>query len=414
VTDFLVQEEATAELRERTTQMRVEILQRSQELHEANRRLRAANQARDEFLSRMSHELRTPLNAVLGFGQVLEIGPLDDDQRQSVEQILKAGRHLLGLIDEVLDIARIDSGNLAVSIEAVGIRHVVGETIDLIRPMARRQDIELLDAVGSAEEHVRADRQRLKQVLLNLASNAVKYNTPGGSVTFSFGRLDDGQIELRVTDTGRGIAPEHMDRVFTPFDRLGADQWEVEGTGIGLSLSKRLVELMGGKIGVTSVLNRGSTFTVTLQGVQSPLARTASASGATARRPARARPATLLYVEDNISNLKLIERVLSGRSVRLIAAMQGALGVELAREHRPDVILLDLHLPGMTGEEVLDQLRGDTRTSSIPVIVLSADATPGRIERLRSAGAEAYLTKPLDVAEFLGLLDRILDQRATA
>jgi signal transduction histidine kinase/ActR/RegA family two-component response regulator len=405
------QQEVATALREHTEEMRVEILQRSMELQEANQRLRAASEAKSEFLSRMSHELRTPLNAVLGFGQVLEMGPLDTDQRQSARQILKAGRHLLDLIDEVLDMARIESGNLALSIEAVPVADVIREAIDLIEPLAEREGISLKGRSEGGESFVRADRQRLTQVLLNLASNAVKYNREGGSVTFSSTPVADGLLELRIADTGYGIAPEHLSRVFTPFDRLGADQMQVEGTGIGLSLSKRLVDLMGGEMGVESTPGEGTIFWVRLSQAESPLSPLPPESDATVRRAATwKRSVTLLYIEDNLSNLKLIERVLLGRPVRVLAAMQGELGLELAREHAPDLILLDLHLPGMGGEEVLARLRQEPRTATIPVIVLSADATPGRIQRLLASGAKSYLTKPLDVDKFLWQIDDILER----
>ena len=401
------QEEAE-HLQHRTEEMESEILQRSRELHEANRMLRAANQAKSEFLSRMSHELRTPLNAVLGFGQLLEMDGLDDDQAQSVQHILKAGRHLLGLIDEVLDIARIDSGRLAISMEPVHVHDVVQETLDLIQPMAERRGITVEDRT-EGDAHVRADRQRLKQVFLNLASNGVKYNRDGGTVTFSASKEGE-ELEVQVEDTGRGISPENMKRVFTPFDRLGAEGSDIEGTGIGLSLSKRLVELMGGTIGVRSTHGEGSVFTVRLPVVPSPVEvldqqeveviPAALTSG---------REATILYIEDNLSNLKLVERVLARRPVKLLAAMQGGLGLELAREHRPDLILLDLHMPGMTGEEVLAALREDPGTASTPVVILSADALPKTVERLYGQGVKAYLTKPLDVAMFLGVIDEILE-----
>ena len=402
------QEEAE-HLQHRTEVMESEILRRSRELHEANRMLRAANQAKSEFLSRMSHELRTPLNAVLGFGQLLEMNGLDDDQAQSVQHILKAGRHLLGLIDEVLDIARIDSGRLAISMEPVHVHDVVQETLDLIQPMAERRGISVEDRT-EGDEHVRADRQRLKQVFLNLASNGVKYNRDGGTVTFSASKEGE-ELEVHVADTGRGISPENMKRVFTPFDRLGAEGSDIEGTGIGLSLSKRLVELMGGTIGVRSTHGEGSVFTVRLPVVPSPVE--VLDQQAVEDIPAAlssGREATILYIEDNLSNLKLVERVLARRPVKLLAAMQGGLGLELAREHRPDLILLDLHMPGMTGEEVLAALREDPGTASTPVVILSADALPKTVERLYGQGVKAYLTKPLDVAMFLGVIDEILER----
>jgi signal transduction histidine kinase/ActR/RegA family two-component response regulator len=407
------QQGVTEELRHRTDQMQVELLSRSRELHETNLRLRAADQGKSEFLSRMSHELRTPLNAILGFAQVLETGSLDEDQTESVRQILKGGRHLLELINEVLDIARIDSGHLALSLEPVRVSEVVQETIDLIRPLAGRQGVKLEDRCRAGEAFVRADRQRLKQVLLNLASNAVKYNRRGGRVTFSTAATIDG-LDIRVTDTGPGIAHEYVDRMFSPFDRLGAGTTEVEGTGIGLCLSKRLTEAMGGQISVETALGRGSIFTVRLPTAENLLAVTRPPAEPTAHVLAPGRTVELLYIEDNLSNLKLVERVLAGRPVKIVSAMQGELGLELARNRHPDLVLLDLHLPGMGGEQVLACLRDDHQTADIPVVVLSADATPARIARVSAAGAAAYLTKPLDVSTFLSVIDGLLARQAGA
>jgi signal transduction histidine kinase/ActR/RegA family two-component response regulator len=406
------QQQLTAELQQRTVQMEMEIFQRSTELQEANRQLRAADEAKSEFLSRMSHELRTPLNAILGFGQILAREPLSDDQFNSVRQILKGGSHLLGLIDEVLDIARIDSGRLVVSLEPVSLGEVLQEAIDLSRPLASQLGITLGDGPPMApERHVLADRQRLKQIFLNLASNAVKYNRENGTVTFSFGEPSQGNVRIEVRDTGRGIEPQLLERLFTPFDRLGAEETGVEGTGIGLSLSKRLVELMGGRIGVETVPGEGSSFWVELPVTDSPVAAFREIEDQPVlREPSDGQRWKLLYIEDNLSNLKLVERILHGVPVELMAAMQGSLGLDLAREHRPDVILLDLHLPGMDGEEVLQRLRDDPRTAEIPVIVLSADATPRRIERLKAAGVHGYLTKPLDLERFMRLLVDILNE----
>jgi signal transduction histidine kinase/ActR/RegA family two-component response regulator len=406
------QQEITAELRQRTAEMEFEVLQRGKELQETNRQLREASAAKSEFLSRMSHELRTPLNAILGFAQVLEAHLDDEDHQESIQQILKGGRHLLNLIDEVLDLARIDSGKLAISIEAVSVADVVGETIALIAPLAERRGIVLEDRIGTEHgEHVQADRQRLKQVLLNLASNAVKYNHEGGTVRFSAASRDAGKLEIRVADTGQGIAPEHLGRLFDPFDRLGAELMEVEGTGIGLSLSKSLVELMGGEIHVESTLREGTTFAVTLTTSDAPHQSLEQTSrNPRPERTASDRAATILYIEDKPSNIKLIERVLIDRPFTLMTAMQGELGLELAREHCPDLVLLDLHLPGMPGEAVLEQLREDPSTAGIPAIVLSADATPRGIERVLAAGATGYLTKPLDITELLHLIDETLER----
>ncbi len=377
-------------------------------LRTAKQEAELANQAKSEFLSRMSHELRTPLNAVLGFGQLLELEPLPAGQRESVDHILKAGRHLLGLIDEVLDISRIEAGHLAISLEPVLVNDVIREALDLVHPLAAKWNVRLDGRPSEADDrYVKADRQRLKQVLLNFLSNAAKFNRPEGTVTVSVSEAPGDRLRLNVIDTGLGIPPEKMARLFTPFDRLGAEERGVEGTGLGLALSKRLVEMMGGAVGVESAVGQGSTFWVELPHVESP------AAGVDLRPAAPVQTldtlGTVLYIEDNLPNLRLVERLVAHRpEVKLLSAMQGGLGLELAREHSPDLILLDLQLPDLSGAEVLDRLQHDPRTSGIPVVVLSADATPGQVKRLRSAGAREFLTKPLDVKRLLGLLDQVL------
>lgn len=371
-----------------------------------------ANQAKSEFLSRMSHELRTPLNAILGFGQLLELAPLPEKHKESVGYILSAGRHLLEMINEVLDLARIEAGRLSLSPEPISVREMVQESLDLIAPLAGKAGVRLdVQELGIPPRHIMADRQRIKQVLLNLLSNAVKYNRPGGTVELSCMETQEGRLRVSVTDSGAGIPPEKLERLFTPFERLGAEQTEVEGTGLGLALSKRLVEAMGGRIGVESSVGRGSTFWVEMGLVESPVERLeqdrqnisipdASVLSAETR--------TVLYVEDNLSNLKLIQELFADRpGIRLISAMQGRLAVDLAREHQPHLILLDLHLPDIAGDEVLRRLRADPATSVIPVVMLSADAMPRQIERLLAAGARAYLTKPLDVRKFFALVNDI-------
>ncbi|MCI4364359.1 MAG: ATP-binding protein [Thermoplasmata archaeon] len=369
-----------------------------------------ANRAKSEFLSRMSHELRTPLNGIIGFAQLLELDANGHEQRESVEHILKGGRHLLTLINEVLDIARIEAGKLAISLEPVLASEAIRGAIDLIRPQAAGRGMKLLERAGS-DRYVTADRQRLQQVLLNLLSNAVKYNREHGTIAVSCVEVAPSRISLSVSDTGRGIAPEMMDRLFTPFDRLGAEQAEIEGTGLGLALSRRLVEAMGGSLAVESRLGEGTTFSVELAVAEAP---TVAGGRPEERVPAKTAGArgTLLYIEDNLSNLRLLERIMSRRpGVTLLSAMQGRRGLELARDHRPDVIILDLHLPDLPGTDVLANLHRDPRTREIPVVILSADATPGQITRLLAQGARAYLTKPLDVKELLTLLDGLLDGR---
>jgi PAS domain S-box-containing protein len=359
-----------------------------------------ANLAKSEFLSRMSHELRTPLNAVIGFGQLLGLDDLDPRQQEGVEQILKAGRHLLALINEVLDISRIESGTMSLSLEPVHLGSVLAEALSLIRPMADEAEVRLTADPGElANLHVRADQQRLKQVLINLLSNAAKYNRRGGEIRIGCNQLPEGRLELTVADTGRGMTAEQLERLFDPFDRLGVEGTDVQGTGLGLPLSMRLMEAMGGTIKVESEPGAGSTMHVELNGADGPESETTTRNATPAAADERPRERrTIVYIEDNLSNLKLVERLLDRLpETRLIPAMQGKLGLDLARQHRPDLILLDLHLPDLHGREVLQQLKSDPATAAIPVVVLSADATPAQVERLRAAGAADYVTKPIDV-----------------
>ena len=365
-----------------------------------------ANQAKSEFLSRMSHELRTPMNAVLGFAQLLELGEIDEAERESVDQILRAGNHLLSLINEVLDVARIEAGKLSLSVEPVDVDEALADAVDLIRPLARDRNVTISVEAGSSDAWVQADRQRLKQILLNLLSNAVKYNRANGRVEIGLERRDGERLRIAVSDTGLGIASEQLGRLFSPFERLDADAGQVEGTGLGLTLSKGLAEAMGGQMGVESRRGEGSTFWVELDAVEAHLRVDGLGERLTSQTHDPVAPAgSVLYIEDNLSNLKLVEHVFTRfPHIELLVAMQGTLGLELAREHRPDLILLDLHLPDVDGEEVLARLRAEPETAAIPVVVLSADVTPGRIERLRAAGVDDYLPKPLDVAKFMELL----------
>jgi PAS domain S-box-containing protein len=378
-----------------------------------------ANRAKSEYLSRMSHELRTPLNAILGFAQLLEMDELRSDQHESLSHILSASRHLLALINEVLDIAAIEAGRLPLSVEPVAVADVVGETVMLMRPLADQHRVILAtDPRAACAEHILGDRQRLKQVLLNLLSNGVKYNREGGSVRLSCERVGGERLRVMVVDTGLGIAPEWLERLFVPFERLGNEQRGIEGTGLGLPLSKRLTEAMGGTMDVASTVGQGSTFSIELPLAESPAepdqAPPPDASSVQHQPEHQRPPLTVLYIEDNPSNLELVDRIVHRRGMSLISAMRPVLGIELAREHRPDLVLLDLHLPDMPGEEVLGRLRADDRTAAIPVVVLSADARPSLITRLLEAGARAFLTKPLDVVELLELLDQVAEEKQRA
>jgi signal transduction histidine kinase/ActR/RegA family two-component response regulator len=383
------------------------------ELQMARASADTANQAKSQFLSRMSHELRTPLNAVLGFAQLLELDNLTTDQGESVGHILKGGSHLLNLINEVLDISRIESGDIALSPEAVLAADVIAETIDLMRPLAAGRSIHFpADRQSTCVHYVFADRQRLKQILLNLVSNAVKYNRAGGTVAITCEQIAATRLRINVTDSGDGITEQDLQLLFVPFQRLGAGMTDIEGTGIGLALSLRLAEAMGGSLQVRSRVGEGSTFWVELPLVEGPVERYERLSTSAAPVPAppiSAPRQTVLYIEDNLANITLVQRILAQRpDIELLPAMQGRLGIELAQQHHPDLILLDLHLPDLLGDEVLQILRDDPRTSSIPVVVISADATIGHVQRLRSAGATGYLTKPFNVGDLLRTINDTL------
>ncbi len=406
------QEALTSELRDRTEHMQAEILRRSAQLREANAELRAANVAKNEFLSKMSHELRTPLTAIAGFAELLELDELSTEHHESVKTIWRASKHLLRLVDDVLDIARIEAGAMAISLEPIRVADVLADAVELTGPLAERHRINLMVSAPPGDHlHALADNQRLKQVLVNLIVNGVKYNRPQGSVSVSATQTRDGRIRIEVADTGTGISEESIPKLFTPFVRLvGA---EIEGVGLGLALSKSLVEGMSGRIGVSSVEGGGSTFWVEVSGAAAPpelAERPRPEDGAVATRE-YAGPRRLLYIEDTLTNIRFVEAVLRRRpSVELIPAMMGQLGIELAREHRPDLILLDMHLPDLQGEEVLTRLREQDHTRDTPVIVLTADATDAARTPKIEALATGFMTKPIGVQQLLELLDRFAAQ----
>jgi CheY-like chemotaxis protein len=358
----------------------------------------------------MSHELRTPLNAILGFGQLLERQNPTVQQRARVDHIMSAGRHLLDLINEVLDISRIEAGHLQLSVEPVAVAEVVEEALDLMRPLVADRNIHLsVDAQPESDLHVLADRQRLKQVLLNVLTNAVKYTPVGGRIGVSVAQTGSAKTRMVVTDTGAGIASEKLARLFTPFDRLDVEESGVEGTGLGLALCQRLMHAMAGDIGVKSTVGRGSAFWIELPSVESPLKSLPTNRIPNLKNAASGEAGKILYIEDNLSNLNLVEQMLAEQPhIELLTAMQGRLGIELARQHAPDLVLLDLHLPDMRGDEVLARLRKEETTRNISVVVISADATARQIQRLMAAGAYSYLTKPIDIAEFFRVVDEAL------
>ncbi|MAG37041.1 MAG: hypothetical protein CL878_12465 [Dehalococcoidia bacterium] len=383
-------------------------------LLQAKEEAEQANRAKSEFLSRMSHELRTPLTAILGFAQLLVedvAEPLSAEQHDSAQHIRRAGDHLQHLIEEVLDLARIEAGRLQLDLRPVPLARAFDEVLALVAPLATPQQIELVDQTASLRElAVQADPHRLQQTLLNLLTNAIKYNYREGRVTLTGHVGATSQVSLRVKDTGPGIAEEQQAVLFEPFQRLGAERTEVEGLGIGLAITKRLVDLMDGSITVESEVGKGSCFTVTLPQVALATvpAEGPDAAGATAAAPPPATK-TVLYVEDNPATLALVERILQQRpQLQLRTALQARMGLELAQAHRPDLIILDVNLPGMDGIAAVQWLRQQPLTRDIPVLALSARAMPQDIARGLAAGFDQYLTKPIDVPSFLAVIDQVL------
>jgi len=375
-----------------------------------------ANRAKSEFLALMSHELRTPMNGILGFAQLMTrpyYGELNDKQREFVGHILSSGRHLLGLIDDVLDLSKIDAGKLSVSNERVDLVPLVKSVIATLRQPAEKSGIAIQTGdYGAGLPPVLADRVRLAQVLINLGTNAIKYNRPNGTVGFSFQEIGEDKLRIAITDTGEGIPPERRAELFQPFNRLGAESRAIEGTGIGLALSRRLVELMGGSIGFTSS-PEGSVFWIDVSIYAG--APTAEIEPAMHARDGLAGVAgfSVLHVEDNPANRVLLRNVLATLDgVTVIEAADGETGLALARQHRPDLVILDINLSDVDGYEVLARLRATPEAAGTPVLALSAGALPGDIARGLEAGFTAYLTKPLDVRTFLEAVDAALSRRA--
>ena len=371
-----------------------------------------ANHAKTEFLSHMSHELRTPLNAILGFAQLFDHETMTPEHRENVSHIVAAGRHLLDLINGILDISRVQSGRM--SLEAVDILETVSAAVDLVRPLARSREITIdvrpLPGV-KPQQAVRADKQRLVQVLLNLLSNAVKYNRHAGRITVSFSQTPAQKLRVAVADTGTGIPPAKLKLLFQPFERLGAEQSGVEGTGLGLALSRTLCTAMDGDMGVDSIMDVGSTFWVELPLTDDTPERLEAVATPV---PAAEIPSsgTVVYIEDNGSNVRLMERMLAKRPGLVLRHIPlGREGIRAVVETPPDLVLLDMHLPDISGEEVLHELWTNPASRSVPVIVLSADATPGLPKRLKSAGARGFLSKPLNVRQVLSAIDDVLAQR---
>jgi PAS domain S-box-containing protein len=385
------------------------------EIMKARKESERANMAKSEFLSRMSHELRTPMNSILGFAQLLEMGELNPGQKKGVRHIMRSGKHLLDLINEVLDISRIEAGQLSLSLEPIQIIGVINEMTDLVSGQANEREIKI-ELIASENNMIflRSDKQRLKQILLNLINNAIKYNRPGGSIfleTLVMQKNEAGVTPVRilVRDTGLGIAEEDLPKLFNPFERIGSEKSKTEGTGLGLSVVKKLTEAMGGKVGVESVLGEGSTFWVEFPMSDETSERNSYRSELEMidRRLVDKR-GTILYIEDNISNIELVEEIIASQhlGLTLINNPNGRMALPLAIMNKPSLIFLDLNLPDIHGSEVLRLLQSDENTKNIPVVVISADAMPQQIERLMAVGAKRYITKPID----LNLLLKIIDE----
>jgi PAS domain S-box-containing protein len=390
------------------------------ELMNAKNEAERANLAKSEFLSRMSHELRTPMNSILGFAQLLEMGELNSRQSKGVNHIMKSGKHLLDLINEVLDISRIEAGRLSLSLEPVQLSGVIPEMIDIVKPQIIERQIRIEVAKSESNQmFVRSDRQRLKQILLNLLNNAIKYNQESGSIWIKtelrpVNELGVAMIRISITDSGLGISEEDLPKLFNPFERIGAERSATEGTGLGLSVVKKLIEAMSGKLGVESIPGIGSTFWIELPNSESPLENIEKSGILKELEPNLANlSGTILYIEDNASNIELVEQILTNQRsrIKLISNMTGTETVQMAIAYRPDLILLDLNLPDLHGSKVLSLLLAEEQTKNIPVVVISADAMPLQLERLLKGGARDYLTKPLDVQEFLMMIDKYIPQQ---
>jgi signal transduction histidine kinase/DNA-binding NarL/FixJ family response regulator len=366
-----------------------------------------ASAAKTEFLSRMSHELRTPLTAVLGYAELLAMARLPEQERGYVGAIEKGGNHLLALINDVLDVSRLEKGELRLSVEPVDVGAVIHEVVALMRPLAATNHVTLREELSPGTPYVAlGDNQALRQVMLNLVANGIKYNRTDGMVTVSIADSRVGSIRVDVADTGRGIPAADLGAIFTPFERLGAAR-TVEGTGLGLGISRQLVDAMGGTLSVQSVVGAGTTLSIVLAASERPARPDSILAGSSSLLAKPGTSRTVLYVEDNIVNIELMQSFFTRLrpGITLVSTMLGGLAVDLAAEHAPQLILLDVNLPDIDGDEVMRRLKADERTRALPVVIVSADAIPSGIERFLAAGATGYITKPIAVAQLLEFVD---------
>jgi len=403
--DISDQKAAELAIRDLNSDLESRVRERTAELHKAVERAENANRAKSEFLSHMSHELRTPLNAVLGFAQIIEVSSPSAKQLRWAGEIRRAGDHLLRMIEDLLDMARIEVGKVKITIEPFDLATIVAEAVALAQPMIEARGLRLVQDCRHGVWQVMSDRLRLRQVLVNLLSNATKYNREQGTVTVRCEPQGE-RIRVSVIDTGMGIAPENMARLFRPFERVGAELGTVEGTGIGLALSKQLADLMGAGIGLDSQVGHGSVFWIDL-----PRANDEASRGRAPPPVPQANSASaieVLYIEDNPSNIEVVAAFLAQHPhIRLQSACDGPTGLAMARQGRADIILLDIQLPGMDGYEVLRQLRGEPQLSGIPVVALTSHAMPHDVERALAAGFDRHLAKPVDLLELLGVLNTL-------
>jgi signal transduction histidine kinase len=405
--------ERTAELADANSTLLKEIEERKQaeeKQKKAKDEADKANKAKSEFLSRMSHELRTPMNSILGFAQLMAMSELTTKQKKSVDHIRNSGKHLLDLINEVLDIAKIESGRLVLSLQPVQLKGAILEIMEILHPNAAKLNQTLvLQNSASNEQSVIADLQRLRQILINIIINAIKYNREGESVVIRTElKTENESVRVSVSDSGQGIKPEYLDKLFQPFERMGAENTTIEGTGLGLPIVKKLVDAMKGSIGVDSRPGEGSTFWFELPVAQNQASQNSHSGDLLKTEPAESSIiGTILYIEDNLSNIELVEDIiLTYRpDIRVISTTYGKTAVQFVIENSPDLIFLDLDLPDIHGSEVLFNLLENAGTKAVPTIIISADAMPQQISRLMEAGAKEYLTKPLDIQAFLNVVD---------